>query len=207
VTEYERQRLENIKRNKELLASLGLDRPSGDGGVLLPRHAAPRRTVNKQAPRAPRAPRPEPTRRSARTQGLAAVYYGEDDVVEIGRRHQREIYTVEHLLGLRTCKSSYDDHPNRLPANDGQLGPNGRKLIGRYAKDTGTEHAKAHGVTCHWCRQKDSSVKTECSECHSHQGRICGPCLQGRCTMLLFSLSPIEINVSHGGVCVFVQVW
>ena len=61
LSAYELQRLENIKRNREVLAALGLGGPSSAGAssasVLLPKKAA-KRAVHKRQRHAASEPRP-----------------------------------------------------------------------------------------------------------------------------------------------------
>lgn len=69
VSAYELQRQENIRRNAELLAQLGL---GGVGAAMLPSAAAAPRPAPRSRKR-PASPEPAPVRRSLRSRGAAAL--------------------------------------------------------------------------------------------------------------------------------------
>ncbi len=85
MSEFEKERLENIKRNQEMLRALGLGSTRAEIGLTAAatRLKQPRKTAAgssrglKPAKREAR----EPTRRSARTQGKEAPFYNEEKLI------------------------------------------------------------------------------------------------------------------------------
>ncbi|CAM9786337.1 unnamed protein product [Chrysoparadoxa australica] len=164
-----------------------------------------RRSISRK----PRSSVAEHERRSSgRLQGMPVVEYSEDALARAGQPHKklktrgaggharglsrftRECYTVPNINALSTCDSNYMDHSDRLPLMEEMPSTSRKsaKVVGRFWKDTGEPQAKATGVCCHWCRQKDTSIKTTCSKEGCKKGHICGPCLQGRYGENIFEL-------------------
>ncbi|KAJ1943878.1 hypothetical protein EC988_006125, partial [Linderina pennispora] len=81
LSEYEQQRLENIRRNREILQSLNI----GDGPLLGAAPAVEEKTVKKRKKTTIRRPKNHtPTRRSKRIRGESAdeVTKAEEQVIE-----------------------------------------------------------------------------------------------------------------------------
>eukprot|EP00939_MAST-03C_sp_MAST-3C-sp1_P004301 g4301.t1 len=85
LSEYERKRLENIRRNQEILRSLGLDdrvKKHVERAKEIKKEKKRKRRTQGKGKRSKTAPPPRKTRRSKRLQGLEAQKIQEDSKVD-----------------------------------------------------------------------------------------------------------------------------
>ena len=126
LSEYERERAENIKRNQEVLRSLGLigpDRP-------VPMAASLATKPSSRPKRAPPPPR-EPTRRSSRNSGAPApdYYIAEESAngrVITGGTHAR--LTMLPHVGASEQPAAEPEDEDYTPETESDLHPNEREV-------------------------------------------------------------------------------
>ena len=168
LSDYEQERLQQIAQNRAMLESLGL----GSGMGIRAEVDEKRRTAAAQRAqsRAARAPSPvgpadigDCPRRSSRLQGKAGPDYRDLDHAlesnepvdeedeDMSKAHKRkDVYTVRQLNTLGSCRTPYDEHPDRLT---------------RKASGFGVDYKeRCRGVVpCHWHRHNTRDPHVQCS--------------------------------------------
>jgi hypothetical protein len=212
MSTYEQIRAENIRRNQELLAELGVRQAVS--GLREQEEAKRKARTEKRRERQEQRRGQEqerdntPRRRSYRKAGLAPVEHEIDlDDRERSPRSPRsprsytrkarasasvlsgpggfreEISTVSELNALGTCIKLYDEYDGALRRLQGQ---------GFIQFDESCIRGRCIGLCdsckrtlCHWHRHKTKDAKPRCSKCADY---YCGPCLQNRHGENIFEL-------------------
>ncbi|CAN4095347.1 unnamed protein product [Withania somnifera] len=184
AADYEKQRAERIKENKERLHKLG----------ILELTKKLNKTANapskKLTPRITRLEFPtDPPRRSFRLKDKPAVNYKEKRIpkaekisaeemeIDIPEGENPEVYTEEHEKLLGDCRNVW------ILNVDG------------YDEDGQRIYDPENGKSCHQCRQKTLGQRTACMNCKV-QGQFCGDCLYMR-----YGENVTEANENANWIC------
>lgn len=185
AADYEKQRAERIKENKERLHKLG----------ILELTKKLNKTANVPSKKlTPRISRQELStdrpRRSFRLKDKPAVSYKEQRIpkvdkisaegteIDIPEGENPEVYTEEHEKLLGDCQNAW------ILNVDG------------YDEDGQRIYDADNGKSCHQCRQKTLGQHTECSNCKGVQGQFCGDCLYMR-----YGENVTEANENANWIC------
>ena len=152
LSEYERERAENIKRNQEVLRSLGLigpDRP-------VPMAASLATKPSSRPKRAPPPPR-EPTRRSSRNSGAPApdYYIAEESAsgrVITGGTHAR-LTMLPHVGASEQPAVEHEDE-DYTPETEGDLHPNEREVYGALREEKNRISRELDCPAYHVCQNR-----------------------------------------------------
>ncbi|KAM3289627.1 cell division cycle-associated 7-like protein [Capsicum chacoense] len=185
--DYEKQRAERIKENKERLHKLGILELT----KKIKTANAPSKKLTPRITRSPAAAlSTDPPRRSFRLKDKPPVSYkeqripkadkisSEDVEIDIPEGENPEVYTEEHEKLLGDYKNAW------ILYVDG------------YDEDGQRIYDPDNGKSCHQCRQKTLGQRTECSNCKIVHGQFCGDCLYTR-----YGENVIEANENADWIC------
>ncbi|TFK30471.1 hypothetical protein FA15DRAFT_9868 [Coprinopsis marcescibilis] len=130
LSEYERQREENIRKNKELLRSLGLDGPLSS--MLEPKEAARKKESKSRKRKAEQAEAPEEPPAKARRADSEKLKDGESAPVEGVRRSSRNTgKVVDYKNEIKSAHSLPYAYSSgvKTTENEGPLGREGGKRV------------------------------------------------------------------------------
>ncbi|XP_009796411.1 uncharacterized protein LOC107769063 [Nicotiana tabacum] len=187
AAEYEKQRAERIRENKERMQKLGILELSKKINTA---NALSKKLSPKPTPRSNRQPlSTDPPRRSFRLKDKAPVSYNErrtktekiptEDVeINIAEGENPEFYTEEQEKLLGDCQDAWTLY------------------VDGYDEDGQRIYDPDNGKSCHQCRQKTLGQHTECSKCKLVQGQFCGDCLCMR-----YGENVIEANENPNWIC------
>ncbi|XP_009594390.1 uncharacterized protein LOC107777498 [Nicotiana tabacum] len=188
AAEYEKQRAERIRENKERMQKLGILELSKKINTA---NAPLKKPPPKLTPRSNCQPlSPDPPRRSFRLKDKAPVSYNEhripktektstEDVeINIAEGENPEFYTEEQEKLLGDCQNAWTLY------------------VDGYDEDGQRIYDPGNGKSCHQCRQKTLGQHTECSKCKLVQGQFCGDCLCMR-----YGENVIEASENPNWIC------
>mmetsp|Transcript_8303 Transcript_8303/g.14234 ORF Transcript_8303/g.14234 Transcript_8303/m.14234 type:complete len:387 (-) Transcript_8303:885-2045(-) len=184
MSEIERERAENMRRNAELIAKLGLDKPTLTQTFKIKRAKS---AEPKTKPELMKKVKPMVQRKSSRLECKSPINYSLDEIERIenkGRVKNASTESEDEIL----------DREEKYTAED--LEKLGKCMQPYTGTSSGKIYDKVLGTTCHQCRQKTLDKKTTCSQCKCFKGMFCGPCLQNR-----YGENILEVINNESWVC------